>query len=104
MTEGRITNAQLFTEIAELRKIVTDFTSAEGYGGRLKILAKRVDDVETLAHKTEVTVEGNGKDGLKKEFYTLKHTVSIIIALGKWLLTPVLGIIAGLLIDMLIRH
>ena len=104
MGEGRITNAQLFTEIAELRKIVTDFTSAEGYGGRLKLLAKRVDDVEVLANKTKDTVEGNGKDGLKKEFYTLKHTVTIIIALAKWLLTPVLGLIAGLLIDMLLKH
>lgn len=104
MSEGRITNAQLFTEIAELRKIVTDFTSADGYGGRLNLLTKRVEGVEGLAKKTHETVEGNGKDGLKKEFYTLKHTVSIIIALGKWLLTPVLGLIAGLLIDMILKH
>lgn len=104
MGDGRITNAQLFTEITELRKIVTEFTSADGYGGRLNLLAKRVDEVEKQACKTEETVEGNGKDGLKKELYTLKHTVTIIIALGKWLLTPVLGVMAGLLIDMLFKH
>ena len=102
MSEGRITNAQLYEEIKSMRKQMDNLLSAEGYAGRLLVLSQRVDTYSKLTLDTHVAVFGNGdgKPGIKGELADVRHTVRTILSLTRWVLTPILGAIVGMLFQI----
>src|SRR3989304_5534439 len=87
----RVTNAQLYEVVTTMQKQLNELMSEKGYGGRLLSLEKDMKAVTKTANETDVTVNGNGKDGMKQELLRLQQTIKIMVSLAKWLLSPVLG-------------
>ncbi len=96
----RITNAQLYEVVTTMQKQLNDLMSEKGYGGRLLSLEKDMAAVSKIASDTRETVYGNGKDGMKQDLASVKNTLRIVVALAKWLLSPVLGGLVAIVLGL----
>lgn len=98
---SRVTNAELYQEVLAMRKELGSFMAADGYGGRLLLAEKAIKDQTNAIIELDHTINGNGKTGMKADLQEVKHTVKIMLAILKWVMTPILGITLGIMANLM---
>jgi len=100
-TRKTVTNAELLSAVLEMQKQVNSFVAADGYGGRLLLLQKKLDDNCTDLEKLDHAINGNGTAGIKAELQEVNHKVGTILGITKFVLTPIFVGVVGLLIKLM---
>ena len=104
----RVSNSEIYGAVLVMQRQFNDFTSADGWGGRVLALekesAENCKDITSLQHE----VLGNGKPGVKKELIEVKmdllevkHDVKTTLAIVRWVMTPIFVGLVGVIIKLL---
>ena len=103
-TRKPVTNAELLSAVLKMQDQVNSFIAADGYGGRLLLVEKKIDDNCGEIEKLDHAINGNGQTGIKVELQEVNHKVGTILGISKFVLTPLFVGVVGLLIKLLFDH
>ena len=96
-----VTNAELMSVVLELINKVDNFTAADGFGGRLMMAEKKGKDNCVDIEKLDHAINGNGSAGMKAELQAVRHDVETTLAIVKFVLSPVLVILVGVIANLI---
>ena len=97
-----VTNAELYSAVQKLTEKVDKFTSADGYGGRLLLAEEKLKENCGDIEKLDRAINGNnGSIGIKAELQAVRHDVKTTLAIVRFILSPVVVILVGVIANLI---
>jgi hypothetical protein len=96
-----VTNYELLSVVLRMQEQMSNFVAADGYGGRLLVVEKKVDGNCNEIEKLDHTINGNGSLGIKAELQEVRHDVKTTLSIMRWLVTPIFVALVGVIIKLL---
>lgn len=99
--KSRVTNAELLSAVHAMQKQIDSFVAADGYGGRLLLAEEALKNHTKVIDELDHAINGNGKLGMKAELREVTHTVKTTLAIVKWVMTPILVVMVGIIANLM---